>query len=216
MKKAITTHKRLAVVSILAIVTTALALAFANVALPNADGPLPPMTLTYESYGPSISVGDRSIPAFKETVRLEYRSETDWKETVIESPTVNLGRYGTGTNKGTWRQLKGNVYMEYDAMDGSTASSTEDGGAVLLPLGILSYAYGPPTHPYGPTIDGVAATTEARICFNGDCTSNAAGVRYTKGVSNVVLLEGVGFTLPLKSGDHFVLKSADIQAERPQ
>ncbi len=218
MVRKIAAHKRIAVASVAVVmgaVVTAFALAFTGNTGPNLPEPYPPMTLTYEVYGASVSVGDQSIPSYKETRRLEYRSQTDWTETIIESPTLDLGRYGEGSDTGSYQTLKGNVLTEYDAMTGSTDSSTV-GQGVLLPQGVFSYAYGPATHPYGSGIAGVAATTEARICFNGNCTDNTGGTRYTKGARDIVLLEGVGFTLPLKSGDHFILKSAEIQADRPQ
>ena len=53
-------------------------------------GQLPSMTMVYEAYGPSITVGGRSVQPFREVHRLEYRSKTDWVDTVIESPSVNL------------------------------------------------------------------------------------------------------------------------------
>ena len=51
----------------------------------------PPMTVVYEMDGPAVSVGDRSTEPFKEVHRLEYQSETEWVDTVIEAPTVDLG-----------------------------------------------------------------------------------------------------------------------------
>ena len=220
MKNRITNRKRWILASVVAIgvLLCAFAVAFANLTAtgPRPADPLPPMTLVYEMYGPSISVGDRSIERFKETIRLEYRGETDWKETVIESLVVDLGRYGTSTNQGTFRQLKGNGYTEYDAMTGETESSTEDGSGVLLPNAAFSYSRGPRTNPFGPDIAGVASQTTARLCFNGECENNAQGVAYTKGGMTAVVLEAGGFVLPMKiGGDFFVLKSAEIEADRP-
>ena len=216
MIRRITNHKKVAIASfaVLGAVLCALALAFANRTGPNLPDPLPPMTLTYEVYGASVSVGNRSIPRFKELRRLEYRSQTDWTETVIESPTLDLGRYGTASNVGSYRTLKGNVLTEYDAKMDSTNTSTE-GEGVLIPNSSLGVIYAPPTHPFGPDIAGEAVTTEARVCFNGDCRDNASGVKYTKGDRTLVVLEGDGFILPIENGDFFTLKSADIQANRP-
>ncbi len=218
MIRRITTRKSIAVASVLAlgVVMTVLALAFTNRTGPNLPDPIPPMTLTYEVYGPGVSVGDRTSTPYKELVRLEYRSQTDWTETIIESPTLDLGRYGEGTSKGSWRQLKGNVYTEYDAMDGGTYTSSE-GGGVLLPHSVFGYAYTPIGYsPIAGADAGVTVTTEARVCWNGGCVDNAAGVSYTKGDRELVMLEGDGWVLPIRDGDHFVLKSAEIQADRPQ
>ena len=217
MREKITAHKRLAVASlaVLGVMLTALAaLAFTNAARPDPPNPLPPMTLTYEVYGAGVQVGDRSIPRFKEIRRLEYRARNEWTETIIESPTLDLGRYGTGSSVGSYRAVKGGVVTEYDAMDGYTGTYAVERG-IELPDGTFRYTHTPPTQPFGPAITGEAVTTEARVCFNGDCIDNAAGVKYIKGNRTLVVLEGDGFILPIQSGDHFLLKSAEIQANRP-
>ena len=215
MIRRITNHKKVAIASfaVLCAVLCALALAFTNRTGPRLPDPLPPMTLTYEVYGANVSVGDRSIPRFKEIMRLEYRSQTDWTETVIESPTLDLGRYGTASNGGSYRTLKGNVLTEYDAKMDSTDTSTV-GEGVFLPDVSFRYAY-MGTRPLGSEVTGVAAATEARVCFNGDCRDNASGVKYTKGDRTLVVLEGDGFIVPIENGDFFTLKSAEIQANRP-
>ncbi len=218
MIRKIIAHKRVAFasVAVLGVVMITLAvLAFTNRTGPNLPDPLPPMTLTYEVYGASVSVGNRSIPRFKELRRLEYRSQNDWTETVIESPTLDLGRYGTGSDVGLYMTVKGNAETEYDAMTDTTNTSTL-GSGVHLPNGTFGMIYAPVAHPLGPDITGEAVTTNARVCFNGDCADNAAGVKYTKDGRTLVVLEGVGFTLPIQNGDHFTLKSAEIQADRPQ
>ena len=216
MKK-IMAHKRITLASVaaLGVVLCAFALAFANATRPDPPGSLPPMTLTYEVSGPEIGVGDRTIGDYRETVRLEYRSKTDWTETIIESPTHDLGRYGAGTNQGSYRKLKGNVVTEYDAMDGSTGTYTV-GDWTELPNATFAYTRAPVVDPLGPGITSEAVTSEARVCFNGDCRDNAAGVKYTKDGREIVLLQGDGFVLPIKNGDLFVLKTAEIQADRPQ
>ena len=177
---------------------------------PSLPDPLPPMTLTYEVYGDSVSVGGRSIPAFKETRRLEYRSQTDWKETVIESPTLNLGRYGTGSNVGSYRQLKGNVETEYDALTDTTSTYTLEGTSVNLPTAALGYAYHG-TQPMGPNVTGVAVATDVSVCSaDGVCEDNVAGIKYAKGDGTLVVYKGADFILPIKDGDVFTLKSVKI------
>ena len=111
------TRRGVIVASVLALgaLTTIMALAFTDRATTGLPDPLPPMTLTYEVYGPSIGVGTRSIPAFKEIVRLDYRAQNDWRETVIESPELDLGRYGTASNVGSYVEVKGNTETDYDA-----------------------------------------------------------------------------------------------------
>ena len=131
MKKMITNRRKLALASFLAFAAALCALAVVaagNLPRPTATAPdpVPPMTLVYEVYGPSISVGDRSIDRFKETRKLEYRGPNDWKETVITSPNIDLGRYGTASNAGSYYEVRGKTTTEYDAMDGGT--TTGDAG----------------------------------------------------------------------------------------
>ena len=49
------------------------------------------------------------------------------------------------------------------------------------------------------------------MCFNGDCRDNAASVKYVKSDKALVVLESDGFIVPIENGDHFTLKSAEIQ-----
>ena len=211
----ITTRKSIAVASVLAlgVVMTVLALAFTNRTGPNLPEPLPPMTLTYEVYGPSVGVGSRSIPAFKETRRLDYRSQTDWKETVIESPTLDLGRYGTGSNEGSYRQLTGNIETEYDALTDTTSTHTRGGTSVSLPTKALRYAYHG-TQPLGPNVTGEAVTTDVRVCSaDGVCADNVSGTKYAKGDGSLVVYQGADFILPVQDGDAFALKSVQINGQ---
>ena len=219
MIRKIAKHKRIgaAIIVALGALGALAALAFTgSETTPTLPDPLPPMTITYEVYGGSVSVGNRSIPRFKEIRQLEYRSQTDWKETVLESPTLDLGRYGTGSNAGSYRQVKGNVETEYDAMTDTTSTNTLGGTSVNLPHSAMRYAYYG-TRPMGPSITGGAVVTEARVCFNGDCRNDAAGIKYTSGDHSLVVLEGGDWIIPMKVGDgFFTLKSAEIQADRPQ
>ena len=190
-------------------------LSFAHATRQSAPYPIPPMTLTYEVYGNNVTVGDRSIPRFKELRRLEYRGRNDWRETVIESPTLDLGRYGTGSNIGSYMEIKGNKETEYFAMEGDSSTQTLDNTSIHLPNGTFGIIYAPVAHPFGPDVTGENITTGARVCFKGDCEDNVGGLKYTKDGRTLVILRGVGFTLPIQSGNHFLLKSAEIDADRP-
>ena len=157
------------------VLTAIAAIAFSNRGTgTNLPDPLPPMTLTYEVYGASVSVGNRSIPRFKELRRLEYRAQNDWTETVIESPTLDLGRYGTGSDVGSYMTIKGNTETRYDAMSDTTSTQSLGNGA-HLPNGAFGIIYAPPTNPLGPGSVRTGVATEARVCFNGDCEDNASG-----------------------------------------
>ena len=216
MTKKIATSKTVSV-TIVAIVAlmAALAIFLANRAGGEASrSELPSMTLVYEVYGPAVTVGDDSIASYKETRRLEYRSKTDWTETVIESPTIDLGRYGSGSNVGSYRRLNGAVLTEYDPLDGSTSESTIDTDVIFIPDAAFSFAHTSPVEPLG-NVSGVEVTTDARVCFNSECEQNASGVKYSANGVTLVVLEGDNWIIPLEFGNGFVLKSADIQASKP-
>ena len=212
MIRKMTAHKGLAFATlalVLGAATVVLGLAFAGPANPGLPEPLPAMTLEYEVYGASVSVGTRSIERFKETRRLEYRSQTDWTETVIESPTLDLGTYGTGTYQGSYTILNGNTMTEYDALT-DTTDTRSVGAGIHLPFDALGHAYTPAgTAPIVGMDAGVSVALDARVSVSGTPIQNARGVKYTKGDREIVMVEGNGFVLPVKTGT-FVLKSVNI------
>ncbi len=175
---------------------------------------LPNMTLVYEVYGPAVTIGDNSVAPYKETRRLEYQSKTNWTETVIESPTINLGRYGSDSNVGSYRTLKDRVLTEYNPLDESTLESAIDNGVTYIPNAAFTFVHTSPVKPLG-NVSGVSVTTEARVCFNSECEENASGVKYSANGVNLVVLEGDNWIIPLEFENGFVLRSADIQASKP-
>ena len=216
MIKRISTGKT---ISVTAIAVVALIAAFAIVLVNRAGGEaspseLPSMTLGYEVYGPAVTVGQNAVDPYKETRRLEYRSKSDWTETVIESPTIDLGRYGSGSNVGSYRTLKGRVLTEYDPLDGSAEESTIDEGVTHIPHAAFMFVHTSPVKPLG-NVQGLSIATEAKICFNSECEENAGGVKYSANGVNLVVLEGDNWIIPLEFGNGFVLRSANIQAPRP-
>ena len=210
------TRRGVIVASVLALgaLTTIMALAFTDRATTGLPDPLPPMTLTYEVYGPSIGVGTRSIPAFKEIVRLDYRAQNDWRETGIESPELDLGRYGTASNVGSYVEVKGNTETDYDAKTDTFTTSTLDGG-IYIPQNVFGASYTPiGSSPLAGTVTNEAVTTNVRVCAtNGVCADNVAGIKYTKGDNELVVYQGDGFILPVENGDVFTLKSVQIHGQ---
>ena len=208
---------RTAAVTVVAVVVliSAFALVLANREGGEAGPSEPPgMTLVYEVNGPAISVGDNSVAPYKEIRRLEYRSRTDWTETVIESPTIDLGRYGSGSNIGAYLSLNGTVLTEHDPLDGRISESTVDDGVTSVPNAALTFIHMSAIF-LDDEVPGVAVTTVAQVCLNGDCEEKAPGVRYTYGRTSVVVFEGDNWIIPLEYGEIFSLRSADIQAQRP-
>ena len=174
------------------------------------SGRLPPMTMLYEAYGPSISVGDRSIEPFKELHRLEYQSETQWVDTVIESPTVDLGRHGARSNVGSYTRLNGKSITEYDAMDSSIDGSTVSDDTVFVPHPAL--AYGTPYHDlldHSSKFTKSRVTTSAKVCFNGECVENAVGILYESSRVALVFVDD-SRGIPLRLGDGFLVRSVEI------
>ena len=177
---------------------------------------LPNMTLVYEVYGPKITVGVTNVQPFREVHRLEYRSKTDWIATVIESPSIDRGRYGTGSNVGTYIRVNGNTITEYDAMDGSTEESTVADDTIRVPNMAFALALGA-SNAKGdtPGLTRSRVITEARVCINGECEENAGGVKYSGGGMNLVVFEGDSWVIPLELGDGFSVRTAEIQASVP-
>ena len=176
---------------------------------------MPPMTMIYEVDGDSYKVGDRSIPVYKELRRLEYVSKTNWIDTVIESPSVDLGRYGTRSAVGSYTRLEGNTITEFDAIDGTTEVDTVASDAVFLPARAFSYGLlSRNLFDTDPDIARSAVPSEASACVNGECEAEAPALRYTGNGVDVVILdvESESWMIPLKLGDEFLVKSIDIQS----
>ncbi len=176
---------------------------------------LPRMTMVYEVYGPSISVGERSIEPFKELHRLEYQSETEWVDTVVESPSVDLGRYGVGSNVGSYTSLDGRAIAEYDAMDGSMeVSAVSEDSSIYVPNSAFAYALAIPDStdavPPGLTVSQVV--TSVRVCSHGECEENAGGVLYSGDGFELVMLMNDSWGIPLRLGDGFLVREIEIQA----
>ena len=211
----ITANRKLAIASAAALIAILCVLAVAVVGnLGQTVTPVvpPPMTLTYEVYGTGATVGDRTIPRFKEIRQLEYRGKNDWRETVITSPVLDLGRYGTGTNVGSYYEVRGNTINEYDNLIGFTSSDTRDTAGKEIPNGAFAFTSTPVGSPLGPDVTGMAVTTDAQVCIDGNCSNNASGVKFSKDGIEVIVLSGVDYTIPMKYGDYFLLKSAVINS----
>jgi hypothetical protein len=173
------------------------------------------MTMVYEVYGPSISVGERSIEPFKELHRLEYQSETEWVDTVIEAPTVDLGRYGVGSNVGSYTRLDGRAIDEYDAMDGSMEESAVSEDSIFVPNSAFAYALATPNSiDDTPGLSTSQVVSSATVCFNGDCEENARGVLYSGDGFELVMLMNDSWGIPLRLGDGFLVREIEIQVAK--
>lgn len=180
----------------------------------NAAKPLPSMTMVYETYGASISLGDRSIDPFKEVHRLEYRSKTDWVDTVIESPSIDLGRYGVRSYVGSYKSVKGNTVIEYTAADGGTYESSISEHSTFYPGPAFPNARGlagfTDDLAKAGGIEKSQVVTGATVCSGDECRENVTGDRYTGNGLDMVVLTDSDWVIPLRMGDGFLVRKVEI------
>ena len=95
----------------------------------------PALTMVYEMDG--LGSNGQTI---RETHRLEYRSVTDWTDTVIESTPFESLALGTVSTAGSYQRLKGKRVEYYDSttddvsVDKRTDESIYVANAHLIPL----------------------------------------------------------------------------------
>lgn len=181
----------------------------------NSDVPVAPpiptwpaLTMVYETDGAAISGGSVDGMPARETHRLDFRSATDWTDTVTAGSSVETSA-GSFSRVGSYLKLKGNTLTEYDSLSGLTDTRTiADGvtmgaGAFMMPF---------PVEAPGVTL--TRTTTMATVCFQGVCTDNAEGRLYTRsgGGKSVFVDDARG--IPLKLGDSFVVHKVEINSAR--
>ena len=105
-----------------------------------ASGPVGPViptwpqfTMVYETAGPAIAIGQNPAEVTREVRRLEYQSETQWKDIVIEAPTIET-RVGQFNRVGSFQQLNGRTFTEFDALGGSSHETTVEEGTRVTKL----------------------------------------------------------------------------------
>ena len=136
-----------------------------------------PIMMVYEIDGPATSVEGRPSQPSRELHRLEYRSQTEWVDTLIETTRVHVSRPGVGGFVGSYRSLNGEAVAEYDAMTRTTDDSTVSENGIFVPNSAL-VPYYPDLLDAIPGMTKSRVVTSAKVCFNGDCEENAVGVLY--------------------------------------
>ena len=173
---------------------------------------MPVMTIVYETDGPTIGVRGQSI-SVREVRRLDYTSRTEWTDTVIEAPNVNLGRYGTGSTVGSYRKLKGTTITSYDAMTGATDTDTKDGDSTFVANQALIYG-NVPLAALDDSADytRTEVTSNATVCKDSQCTDNVAAVLYSsaRGHADLVIYRTDDWSIPLRLGDAFVARTVTV------
>ena len=168
---------------------------------------MPSMILEYKTDGPAIGVGNRSVD-FKEVRSLDYTSRTEWTDTVIQAPSVNLGRYGTGSTVGSYVSLDGTTITQYNALTGTLETSTNDGG-IYLPGSAFSFATLPPAKmDAAPEYTKSTVATSAKVCEDEDtCRENVSGTRYRDASGlDLTMYKTDAWFIPLKLGSYEVVK----------
>ena len=129
----------------------------------------PSLTMRYSEAG---SVDDQSVA---KDYLFTYNSYSDWREEVMSAAPMETVM-GTLTKVGSYRQLQGRTYTEYDSITGSTETETLDDDVTLLPrhaltpmkVSVVEDAYDQ---------KATEVTTSARVCFESTCTDNAPGLK---------------------------------------
>ena len=182
-----------------------------------ADGPTgpviptwPPFTMVYETNGIVYSIGSSPAVTTREVRRLEYQSRTQWTDTVVEAPTITT-TVGSTSRVGSSTRLDGDSYTEYNASGETTHAETigeneiRIAGSLMLPFPIEES--GVETEP---------AVTRAKVCFNDECTENAAGLLHRKANGAEVVYVDDARGIPLRVDDVFFVREIHIEDAKQQ
>ena len=129
----------------------------------------PSLTMRYSETG---SIDDQSVA---KDYLLTYNSYSNWREEMMSADPIETVM-GTLAKVGSYRQLQGRTYTEYDSITGSTETETLDDDVTLLPrhaltpmkVSVVEDAYDQ---------RATEVTTSARVCFESTCTDNAPGLK---------------------------------------
>ena len=182
-----------------------------------ADGPAgpviptwPPFTMVYETNGVVYSIGSSPSVTTREVRRLEYQSRTQWTDTVVEAPTITT-MVGSTSRVASSTRVNGDSYTEYNASGELTYADTVGENTTML-AGSL-----PPPFPIEDSrVETEPTVTSAKVCFNDECTENAAGLlrRRANGAEVVYVDDARG--IPLRVNDTFVVKEIRITGAKRQ
>ena len=122
----------------------------------------PNLTMRYSEAG---SINDQAI---NRNYLFTYNSYSDWKEEVASADPIETAM-GTFSLVGSYRQLQGRTFTEYDSITGSTETETIDEGVTMLPRPALTpMKISVVEDAYDQRAESV--TTSARVCFQETCT----------------------------------------------
>ncbi len=168
----------------------------------------PQFTMVYETDGHAVSVGPGPAEVLRETRRVEYGSATQWTDTVLQAPTIET-RVGAFNRTGSYKRLDGRTYTEYDALTDATQKEEVEEGRVV----------GPFMQPFPIEESGyefTPATTEATVCFMGECQENAEGLLYRTESGTELVFVNDARGIPLRIGDGFIVREIRVNdAQQP-
>ena len=165
------------------------------------------MILEYKTDGPAIGVGNRSVD-FKEVRSLDYTSRTEWTDTVIQAPSVNLGKVWHRQHRGVVCELGRHDHHSVQCLTGTLETRTNDGG-IYLPGSAFSFATLPPAKmDAAPEYTKSTVATSAKVCEDEDtCRENVSGTRYRDASGlDLTMYKTDAWFIPLKLGSYEVVK----------
>ena len=166
----------------------------------------PPLTMVYEVNGPVYNGVQ-----IREVHRLEYRSITEWTDTVIESDSIESRAMGTVNTVGSFERLNGTKFESYDSITDDLHVQYEEGG-ILVPSGFLV-----PIHisELKKVHDLIPTTTASKVCYRDDCEQDAGGLAYTSpGGMEWIIANESRWGIPLKAGDVFFVREVRIDSTK--
>lgn len=160
----------------------------------------PVFSMLYETNGFIYGRGEGGSVTVREVHRLDYVSDTQWTNTVVESPTITTA-VGSHDRVGHYTQLSGTTYTEYDGTGETLRTETVEEDTTRI--------VGTMPAPFPIVESGVATTstdTTAKVCFLEECTVNADGVLYTMDNGSEFVFVDDARGIPLRVDEGFVVK----------
>ena len=172
----------------------------------------PALTMVYEMDG--VTSNGKTT---RETHRLEYRSVSDWTDTVIESDPFESLALGTVSNTGTYMRLKGKRVEFYDPITDDVSVDERTEGGMFFPNGhvipLYYFVANPTRDPDGTPYTETPTTTT--VCYRSECEENVSGLAFKwRGRLERIALDDKRWGINLKSGDSFVVRELILDASK--
>ena len=175
----------------------------------------PALTMVYEIDGPVFNG-----QTVRETHRLEYRSVTDWTDTVIESDPIEFPPLGTESTAGSYQRLKGKKIEYYDSIINHVSVDERTEGTIYVPntyLVPINFLVVDPTRtPDGtPYTETTTTTTTSTVCYRSECEENVSGLAFKLGGGpERIVLDDKRWGISLKSGNSFIVRELVLDASK--